>query len=180
MKKPAKYEKKIEIDPIEIFKKVAQKSTKFKVDYANQIHLEYLKRRKGLVNAIESFCVSQNSGQETFFQAVFYLDKIIFQGKLTEFLDKINNNNNNINDKYFCNNNELNFFSKLIKKENCEFNNSNQCETILKNLVEFDYLFVSLALGCFCISSKLYIKFYLHKLIFFFTLTKLNKLNFLF
>ena len=89
----------------------------------------------------------------------------------------LSNSDININN-YVSKNNESNLFSKFIKKENCEFN-ENEGYTSINNLVEFDYLFVSLAVGSFCISSKLYIKyFYLfNKLIFFFTLPKLNKLK---
>ena len=74
MTKPIKYQKKVEIDPIEVFNKVAEKSTKFKINYMNPIHLKFLKRRKELINIIESICIMQNSDQETFFQAVFYLE----------------------------------------------------------------------------------------------------------
>lgn len=168
LKKPKKFERKIEIDPLEVFNKVAEKSTKFKINYGNTTHLEYLERRKDLINTIESLCILQNSDQETFFQAVLYLDKIIFQQKLSEYIEKIpkENSGNNLD-------NESIFFKNFIKTELTEFNRiEDYCRSdmlVSRNVIDFDHLFVSLAVGCFNISSKLYFKFYsLHKLNFYF------------
>ncbi len=141
------------------------------------MHLEYLKRRKELVNTIESFSILQSSDQETFFQAVFYLDKIIFEEKFSQILEKITGkaneifvDNDNIEDKNKnrINNEEVNFFARFIKGNNLEFNRNelySASETTnetnfpylrnVMNHVEFDYLFISLAIACFNISSKL-------------------------
>lgn len=160
LNKPKKYHRKIEIDPFEIFKKVAEKSTKFKINYDNDIHLEYLNRRKELLSSLESFCILQNSDQETFFQAVYYLEKIIFEKKLTNLIEKIAGS-----DKFnYANNNETNFLEKFRKNEfnynESNFSHNASNKAIFSNVIEFDYLFVSLAIGCFNLSSKLYIKFY--------------------
>jgi hypothetical protein len=159
-----KFNKKSEIDPLEIFNRIVEISQKFDINYCNEIHKEYLKRRQDLIKLIESICFNHYSDEECFFQAIFYLDKIIFQKKFLNALELFLYQNNNINNrekvffkKFIYINNNYNFFN--LENKNNIFSNINYA----RNYFDFDFLFKSLAIGCFLISSKLYINNFLQK-----------------
>lgn len=122
--KPKNLEKKTDIDPFEVFNKIAENKKKILIDYKNPIHKQYLNRRKNLLEILKNFSMLQNFDDESFFQTIYYLDKCILKESFTQYLIK---------------DNKTAEFLRLFSKD---------------KILNFDRLFLAIVLGCFSLSSN--------------------------
>jgi hypothetical protein len=114
------------LDPFDILNQIAKNNSKILIDYKNLIHEEYLTRRKKILEFIRNLSIFQNFDEETYFQTIFYTDKCILSENFSSLFNK-----NNLNISEFL----LNF--------------------IKNNTIDYDYLFLSIVLGCFSLASKI-------------------------
>ena len=113
------------MDPIEIFKRITNNKKKILINYKNPIHKEYLNRRKKLLEVLQNLSILENFDEETYFQTLFFLDKCILKENFSSLLD-----------------NKLKNIPNKLSKINEE------------KRLDYDYLFLTIVLGCFSLSSK--------------------------